>query len=611
MIIQPQKEAPLNLIPSPLPPEVEIPAFEELEEALKGFNLFKAEDEFDFDPRLLSLQEEYAYAPNAWVNDVIGDAWDPDPWQSLALDELVWDRFVALSTGTGPGKTAFCSIALLFFLATRPFPKVLCTAPTQPQLKRALWPEIAKWMRHSKGLDRTFEWTQTRISMRGQHAAEWFAEAKTARPQPGQSSVEALQGLHADNILIIVDEASGVADQIMNAIDGCITTKGTHVILAGNPVRRRGYFYRTISDKRHRIENGGTWHVHFVSAADSKHVDTTALDRNIRLYGKKSDYYRVKVLGLPPLADTQGLISPEEVYDMHDRKHDHDSKDLDKGISVISCDPARYGSDYSVFYVRKGWSIVERAEVYGMDGPAVAKVVIDLYEKYWSDYICIDSIGIGASVFDQVKLELRKYDRGVKLEEVIVGEAAYNDEKFHNLRAEMFWMLAMLYVPQIAILIETDRLDEELPQFTYGWNQMDTKIKLVSKDELKSVLGRSPNDGDSFALCFYPDIRKDAKKLSVANIEYFFVGSRRSAFDVKGPGKKDQHRSISSVAADPLDPVDSENIITRFSTRSSRSLRSQNPRRVEGGEARLIGIEPTRSTMRQRFGGAFRQHFQE
>ena len=565
---------------TPLKDLQEAPAYEEFAElaaSLQGFDLCKvygnnAQDDFSFDPRLLTLQEEYAFNPNAWVQDHMGKMWDPDPWQEQALDELVWDHFVALSTGTGPGKTALCSVALLYFLANRPFPKVLCTAPTQPQLKRALWPEVAKWMRHSRGLERTFEWTQTRVSMRGQHHAEWFAEAKTARPQPGQSSVEALQGLHADNVLIIIDEASGVADQIMNAIDGCLTTKGTHVILAGNPVRRRGYFYRTISDARQRVENGGTWHVHFVSAEDSKHVDTRSLQRNINLYGKNSDYYRVKVLGLPPLADTQSLISPEEIYDMHIR----DPKGLDKGISVISCDPARYGPDESVMYVRKGWTIVERAEVHGMDGPAVAKVLMSLYEKHLTDFICIDSIGIGSSVYDQVKIALREYGKRTKLLEVVVGAAAYNKEKFHNLRAELFWMLSMLYVPRVALTLETDRLDDELPQFTYGWNQMDTKIKLVSKDELRKLLGRSPNDGDAFALCFFPDIEKDSKRLATANIEYFYIGARLQQNKLKtkeaaasdsdsnanananskgeGPLKSDQDRIISSAATDPVDP---------------------------------------------------------
>ena len=602
------------------------PALESLADSLKtagGSDLFQVKADFEFDPRLLLLQEQYAYDPNAWVEDVIGPAWDPDPWQSLSLDELVWDRFVALSTGTGPGKTAFCSVALLFFLANRPFPKVLCTAPTQPQLKRALWPEIAKWMRHSTGLGKTFEWTQTRVTMRGQHAAEWFAEAKTARPMPGQSSVESLQGLHADNILIIVDEASGVADQVMNALDGCITTKGVHIILAGNPVRKRGYFYRTISDERQRRYNGGSWHVHFISAEDSKHVDTDALQRNINLYGKNSDYFRVKVKGLPPISDVQGLISPEQIYEMHMRKPDG----LESGISVIACDPARFGSDDSVIYVRKGWVIKERVEVYGMDGPGVAKVIDDLFEKWRTDFICIDSIGIGASVYDQVRILMRKYDTPARVEEVIVGEAAINDDKFINLRAELFWML-QYYVVKLSIPIETDRLDDELPQITYGWNRSDAKVKITSKDELRAIIGRSPNDADVLAICCYPDAQKDALRFKGTDIDYFQIGARGSGV---GVGKDQQEESdqqgrLSSAAADPTDPGDSEHVDntvaaffqTNYSGRRSSVVSAPGSASVngrhrddEGSEARLIGLNHSGYTTRRRFSAAFRSQFAE
>lgn len=488
---------------------------------MSGSEFLHQVNEFEFDENLLALQADYIYNPNAWAEDVLGDAWDPDPWQMEALDALVNDHFVAIATGTGPGKTALCAVAVLYFLSTRPFPKILCTAPTQPQLKRALWPEIAKWMRHSNALDRTFEWTQTRVSMRGEHSKEWFAEAKTARPQSKQFSVESLQGLHADNIFIIVDEASGVADQVMNAIDGCITTEGAHVLQAGNPVRRRGYFFVSISDQRQRIENGGTWRVFNVSVIGSKHVNQEKLARNTALYGKESDYYRVKVLGLPPLTDAQGLISPEQVYDMHERKAST------IGQSVLSCDPARYGNDYSVIYMRKGWTFVERVEVYGMNGPEVAKIIDDLFDKYNPDTICIDTIGIGASVYDQVEINLQEKECANRLIACEVGEAAINDKKFLNLRAEIFWMLPA-YVKRASIPFDTDRLDEELVVFTYHWNKTDTRIQILSKDEIRAELGRSPNDGDAFALSFYPNVMRDAVKLLTADVEFFRAGATKN-----------------------------------------------------------------------------------
>ena len=549
--------------------------------------MLQAEDvnAYTFNKDHLALQEHYVYHPNDWAEDVIGEAWDPDPWQSKGLTDLVNDFFVALATGTGPGKTAFCAVAVLYFLSTRPFPKILCTAPTQPQLKRAMWPEIAKWMRHSGTLAKTFEWTQTRVSMRGQHANEWFAEAKTARPQAKQFSVESLQGLHAENMLIIVDEASGVADQVMNAIDGCITTKGAHIILAGNPVRRRGYFFNIISDKQQKIENGGTWRVHNVSVIGSKHVNQEKLDRNIRLYGKESDYYRVKVLGLPPLVDAQGLISPEQIYEMHAREP------VTTGQCVISCDPARYGDDYSVIWVRKGWTFVERAEIYGKNGPEVAKIITDLFDKYDPDQVCIDSIGIGSSVFDQVEINLQERECGDRVIAVEVGEKAINDSKFLNLRAELFWMLPT-YVDRASIPINSDRLDEELPLFTYHWNKTDTRIQILSKDEIRAELKRSPNDADTFALSFYPNVLIDAVRLLTADVEFFRAGS------TKDRGSRARHQNKPD-AEDPENLDDPDEPISDIAHFLSPYRQGD----------RLSGIRLARGSVRGRLGNAFRSSF--
>ena len=73
-------------------------------------------------------------------------------------------------------------------------------------------------------------------------------------------------------------------------------------------------------------------------------------------------------------------------------------KPVTTGQCVISCDPARYGDDYSVIWVRQGWTFVERAEIYGKNGPEVAKIITDLFDKYDPDSVCIDSIGIGSSL---------------------------------------------------------------------------------------------------------------------------------------------------------------------------------------------------------------------
>ena len=55
-----------------------------------------------------------------------------------------------------------------------------------------------------------------------------------------------IQGHHADHILVIVDEASGVANTIYEAIDGILISGSVaKLVMMGNPNYLQGRFYET------------------------------------------------------------------------------------------------------------------------------------------------------------------------------------------------------------------------------------------------------------------------------------------------------------------------------------------------------------------------------
>ncbi len=53
---------------------------------------------------------------------------------------------------------------------------------------------------------------------------------------------ENMQGFHEDNMLFIVDEASGVADTIMEAILGTLSGENNKLLMLGNPTKTSGVF---------------------------------------------------------------------------------------------------------------------------------------------------------------------------------------------------------------------------------------------------------------------------------------------------------------------------------------------------------------------------------
>ena len=583
--------------------------------------------------RLLEKQARYFRDPVLWANDILG--FEPDVWQRQAMEYLVKYRFLAISTGTGTGKTALDAVIVLWFMSTRPFPKVPCTAPSQAQLYGALWAEIGKWRRQSQLLVDMFKWTKTQIYHR-KYQEDWFAVARTSRLQAGKETVESLQGLHAEHILMLCDEASGIPDQVFNAVDGAITTPGAFVLLTSNPTRRSGYFYRTITDKRLQVEGGGSFKVMFVNAEDAKYCDPIHIKRTLERYGRDSNFYKVKVLGKPPDTEESQLITPEQIYAAHERgqlrketevepistveelpeklrkkidissekavetaiklynvlqsslksrengENSEDNKDNRKPTNekdgvvqitdqiIISCDPARYGPDSSVFYVRVGQNVVERKALQGMSTTKVAEAGHSLIKKYDPHHFCVDAIGIGSGVADRLhefvqdfnlkpenkakglkyRVKVHEVDIGAKplpekRKSVTTGIIKDYSEDYYNLKAQLGWSMRM-HMDMISICIDTDLLDEELPAVRYGWDDKEKKIKIQPKRILKRFLRRSPDDNDAFWLLFYPDLLLRSQIKVVYKKSTFAIGSRQIEIDT-GTRKRDQARSNANV----------------------------------------------------------------
>lgn len=95
---------------------------------------------------------------------------------------------------------------------------------------------ISKWQEKSPLLKRILKWTKTKIYMRN-YEERWFATARTA------TKPENMRGFHEDYMLFIVDEASGVEDQIMEAILSTLSGEFNKLLMCGNPTRTSGVFY--------------------------------------------------------------------------------------------------------------------------------------------------------------------------------------------------------------------------------------------------------------------------------------------------------------------------------------------------------------------------------
>ena len=321
-----------------------------------------------------------------------------DDWQKAVFADVVTDNRVSVKSGQGVGKTAATAIIVLWFLTCFPYPRIVATAPTKQQLNDVLWSEVAKWQEKSPVLKRILKWTKTYIYMKG-YEKRWFAVARTA------TKPENMQGFHEDNMLFIVDEASGVADAIMEAILGTLSGENNKLLMLGNPTKTSGVFYDSHTKDR------SLYKCHTVNSETVSRVNKTNIEGLKRKYGENSNVVRVRVYGEFPLQEDDVFIplSLIEKSIMTDYDEDEPIYQID-----IGCDVARFGDDKTVI----GYRVGRRAEIYkkfhGQDTMKTAKIVAQLGTELIAKHkdikcipIKVDDGGVGGGVVDKLR-ELKK-----------------------------------------------------------------------------------------------------------------------------------------------------------------------------------------------------------
>ena len=220
-------------------------------------------------------------------------------WQQAKILEAMtpYGAKVSVRSGHGIGKSSTAAWLILWHTETHNYAKVPCTAPSSHQLRDILWGELSKWRRQADmqstargdhprfALSKLFKLTTD--SLYDLAAREWGAFARTAK----RENPEALQGFHADHLLFIIDESSGVPEEVFEAAEGALSTPGSRVLLLGNPTRTSGTFYAS-----HHHSRGDYTPLHFRSQ-DSPLVDAGYRPRLVRKWGETSNVVRVRADG--------------------------------------------------------------------------------------------------------------------------------------------------------------------------------------------------------------------------------------------------------------------------------------------------------------------------
>lgn len=471
-------------------------------------------------------------SPIDFCRDVL--LFEPDAWQMEALEYIRDSPRVAVKSGQGVGKTGVEACALIWFLVCFPYSRVVATAPTKQQLNDVLWSEVAKWMNNSPLLPMLLKWTKTYIYMNG-YEKRWFAVARTA------TKPENMQGFHEENMLFIVDEASGVADPIMEAIFGTLSGDNNKLLMMGNPTKVTGAFHDAFT------VDCSQWICMTVSSRESSRTNKDNIAALDRKYGRKSNVVRVRVDGEFPEQDDDIFInfswldwsiktpiSDDTLKGIGEYADEHGDRicQPERIWRVdIGCDVARFGDDKTVI----GYRINEAVRIYkkynGKDttwtSGTIAKLFKEIREKYQYNGpvpVKVDDGGVGGGVVDQLRGFVRTDPvlfAGMHIFPVNFGQPIKH-KHYADTTTFMMAVVRDLIAPYDSEGKDRDAPEVVLPDDGDLLGQLSCrkfdftsngKQKVESKKEMKDRGLPSPDEADCILLvCLPVKIRKGAGK---------------------------------------------------------------------------------------------------
>lgn len=437
-----------------------------------------------------NVADLYFDDPVGFANDIIGLKFTS---QQLAFASQVAcskKKRLAAKSGHGTGKTKMLAALGWWFLVTRFKPVIPATAPTSHQLFDCLWKELA-WCKGQMppALGNMFEMLTDRIYYKP-HKEEWYLQARTAR----RGHSDALQGFHGDSLLYMVEEASGVEDEIFQPVEGALTQEDNRLVIIGNPTKTSGYFYDAFNKFASEFDT------FTFSSLDSPLYDQKTAQSLIRRYGLNSAIVRVRVLGEFPYSEPDQIIPIDVILDAVGR-------DCELFTPVIwGLDLARQGDDESVLAKRHGQVILPIDSTCWREPDSVV-----LERKIIGEYhitaqhlrpikIFVDAHGLGGPIFDHLKAA------GLPVVPVNVQAPAFSED-FKDAKAEMYFKVKEELVNHRLSLPDDPELIGQMSTLKYTLDKTTGKTMVISKQDMKTKYNvGSPDRFEAVAFTYYEPV---------------------------------------------------------------------------------------------------------
>lgn len=457
-----------------------------------------------FDPPV----DPYATDPAGWVKDKLGEhLWSK---QREIAQALIDHRKVAVKACHGPGKSFFGARAVAWWLDTHPVGSAFAvtSAPTDAQVKAVLWREIRK------------AWKNGRLPGRVTLDAQWkIADELVAYGRkPADHDEHGFHGIHSRYLLVVLDEACGIPKALWTASATLGTNDDARMLAIGNPDDPTSEFQSICEGAPEDGTSGLSaegWWVITISIFDTPNFTNepvpdelrhflpseTWLEERRRKWGENSPLWTSKVLGRFPKDASTGVIPWSWLKacqgDEATRRIGPLRVPVELGVDVAGSDMG----DETVVRERCGQRAGRTWKVQSSDPEVVLQLVEQAVREAEPSRVKVDAIGVGWGIVGG----LRRSFPGLDVVAVNVAEAAPGEDsaKFVNLRAWIWWEVGRRLTQDRAVdLTEVD--DDTLNELSSPkYREVNGRIQIESKDDIRKRLGRSTDNADALLLAFY------------------------------------------------------------------------------------------------------------
>ncbi len=450
---------------------------------------------------------KYRNDPVGFVTEGISESmWSK---QVEILESLIVNKRTAVPAAHAPGKSHLAARAIAWWVAVHPpeTVRVVTTANTFRQVRNILWPHIRRVVAANNlpGEVLTTEWKIGKDIV-----ADGFS--------PADHNETAVQGIHAQNLLIVVDEAGGISNTIGQALESLMTGGNTRLLILGNPPTNNpgSWFERSC--------NSTLFNVIPISAFDTPNftgekigewaknlVDQTWVDDVITSFGEDSAFVQARVYARFPRNVTTTVIPV-------DWAESATKIESVPGRIRLGVDIAADGGDEFVIAESCGNTVKIVHGTRGNKSPVeVAGRVLEAIHNSEAFHVKhsiservrvkIDAIGVGWGVAGLLEDWGKEGRHNSLIVAVNVSQAASDREKFLNQRSEMWWTGRELLQPDEDgdqfVRLEVDSATvAQLSSPTYRANSAG-KIQIESKGDMKKRGVSSPDRAEAVLLALF------------------------------------------------------------------------------------------------------------